>query len=82
MAGIGATMVINVAVAAMSKRMLESCKDECPDQVDVFAQLPYFSTYKFMMTQIPTARWNASADPNSPWTIEIVTSVSKSFIIL
>ena len=74
--GIGATMVINVAVMALSKKLLAKCasmKINCPDHVDVFAQTPYYSVYSSMMELIPNVIWNVNADPSSPWTIEIVT---------
>lgn len=70
----GATMVLNMAVAALSKRILSKCQESCPDQVQVFAQTPYYPGYPYLMA-LPTARWNSTADPSSPWTIEIVTLV-------
>lgn len=70
-------MVINVAIAALSKKILASCTQDCPSHIDVFAQTPYYSAYPFLSElDSTTARWNPNADPNSPWTIEILTLVS------
>ncbi len=73
--GMGATMVINVAVAALSKKILANCTGGCPSRVEYFAQTPYYTGYTYLM-DIPTAVWNPNADPESPWTIEILTSVN------
>jgi hypothetical protein len=72
--GVGATMILNVAVAALSKKILASCTHDCPEQVEVFAQRPYYSGYPQLMN-FSTTKWNPDADPKSPWTIEINTSV-------
>ena len=76
--GMGATMVIYVTVVALTEKILKSCSVNCPDRVDVFSQVPYYSSYPDIIARISTARWNLSADPNSPWTIEIVTLVLYS----
>ena len=73
-------MVLNLAVAALSKRILNKCQELCPDKVDVFAQTPYYPGYPSLM-DIPTARWNSTANPSSPWTIEIVTLVTIKYSI-
>ncbi|XP_064387369.1 uncharacterized protein LOC135335756 [Halichondria panicea] len=74
--GMGATMVIHSALAVISKRILQECSSSlevCPTAVDVFAQAPYYPGYIFISSNCPNTRWNASADPNSPFTIEILT---------
>ena len=56
---------------------LQSCEGSgCPSVVDVFAQPPFYSGYISIVGQVPRARWNVSADPSSPYTIEILTYVS------
>ena len=72
-AGVGATMVLSVAVEALAKKILARCTQDCPEKVDVFAQRPYYTGYA--MLDLPTAQWNPDADPRSPWTIEFNTSV-------
>ena len=71
--GIGATMVLNLAMIALSKKILARCTQDCPEKVDVFSQRPYFMGYKRIADSIPTTQWNPDADPNSPWTIEMNT---------
>lgn len=68
-------MVLNLAVAALSRKMLSSCTKDCPEKVDVFAQTPYYAGYPGLaeLQGSATARWNTDADPNSSWTIEILT---------
>ena len=57
--------------------LLQSCEGSgCPSAVDVFAQAPYYFGYISIVGQVPGARWNASADPSSPYTIEILTLVN------
>ncbi len=73
--GIGATMVISVAVQAISRKILSTCGGHCPSHIDVFTQLPRYPLYSYMMDHVPNVQWNDSADPLSPWTIEIVTYV-------
>lgn len=38
-------------------------------------QPPYYDNYPDLVGLVKTARWNASADPESPYTIEILTYV-------
>ena len=71
--GFGGTMVISTAVAALTRKLLSECTDSCPDHIDVFAQRPYYEGYTHIVEQVPNAQWNLDADPNSPWTIEILT---------
>lgn len=67
-------MVLNLAVAALSRKMLAGCTQDCPSKVDVFVQTPYYTDYQNLREiESATARWNPAADPNSPWTIEILT---------
>ena len=77
--GMGATMVIYITVVALTEKILKSCSVNCPDRVDVLAQVPYYASYPDIIARISTARWNLSADPNSPWTIEIVTLVLYNY---
>ena len=73
-AGVGATMILNIAVEALSKKMLASCTQDCPEYVEVFAQRPYYIGYTRFL-DFSTVKWNPDADPKSPWTIEIDTLV-------
>ena len=75
MSGMGAMMVLNLAVSALSKKILAKCTHNCPGQVDVFAQRPYYGAFANLL-DFSTAQWNPDADPASPWTIEIHTSVN------
>ena len=54
----------------------------CPDRVDVLAQVHYYASYPNIIARISTARWNLSADANSPWTIEIVNVRSVYLLII
>ena len=71
----GATMVLDAAVSALSKKLLSACTQDCPTHVEFFAQRPYYPGYGGLV-DFPTAKWNPDADPDSPWTIEILTLVS------
>lgn len=73
--GFGATMVLNMAIGVLSRKILADCSQDCPSKVDVFAQTPYYMAYSDLseLKSGATAQWNANADPTSPWTIEIVT---------
>lgn len=73
MAGFGGTMLIGVALSVITRRLLEECSDLCPDHIDVFVQKPYYSGYVDILKEVHNAKWNPEADPNSPWTIEILT---------
>jgi hypothetical protein len=55
--GMGATMILNLAVSALSKKVLASCSHDCPSQVDVFAQRPYYSGFSDLI-DFSTIRWN------------------------
>ena len=67
-------MVIYTAVVALAEKLLENCsRTDCPDHIDVFAQVPYYMGYSSILKYSKGARWNPNADPNSPWTVEIVT---------
>ena len=67
-------MVIYTAVVAMAEKLLENCsREDCPDHIDVFTQPPYYPGYSDILRHAQGARWNPDADPNSPWTVEIVT---------
>ena len=74
MAGMGATMVLNAAVYALSKKLLSACEQDCPAYVEYFAQRPYYFGFSNLL-DFSTAKWNPEADPHSPWTIEIFTLV-------
>ena len=72
--GVGATMVIYTAVVALAEKLLENCsRADCPDHIDVFTQVPFYYKYQNLLNYSKGARWNLNADPNSPWTVEIVT---------
>ncbi|CAI8010915.1 Tryptophan aminotransferase-related protein 3 [Geodia barretti] len=71
--GFGATMMLHATVAALSEMILKNCTSNCPPVVDVMAQPPYYDNYPYIVGIVQTARWNTSADPTSPYTIEILT---------
>lgn len=75
-AGMGATMVLNAAVYALSKRILSACTQDCPAYVEYFAQSPYYFGFSNLL-DFSTAKWNPHADPHSPWTIEIFALVQS-----
>jgi hypothetical protein len=66
-------MMLHATVAALSEMILKNCTANCPPVVDVMAQPPYYDNYPYIVGIVQTARWNTSADPTSPYTIEILT---------
>lgn len=71
--GMGATMVIHATIIALSEQILQNCTVNCPSKVDVLVQSPYYSGYPSIVGLVGTAQWNSTADPASPYTIEILT---------
>ena len=68
-------MVTYTAIVALAEKLLENCsRPDCQDHIDVFTQPPYYYYgYEKSLKYAKSAQWNPKADPNSPWTIEIVT---------
>lgn len=72
--GMGATMMLYAALEAVGEKLLENCSGpHCPHQIDVFAQAPYYAGYSTLLQYAKHAKWNPSATPTSPWTVEILT---------
>lgn len=71
--GFGATMMLHATIAALTEMILKNCTSNCPSTVDVLVQPPYYSNYPYLVDLVKTAHWNTSADPLSPYTIEILT---------
>ena len=59
--------------------LLKNCTSNCPPVVDVLVQPPYYDNYPNIVGLVKTARWNTSADPDSPYTIEILTYVAMTW---
>jgi L-tryptophan--pyruvate aminotransferase len=66
-------MMLHATIAALSQMILKSCTSNCPAVVDVLVQPPHYENYLFLVDMVKTAKWNSTADPDSPYTIEILT---------
>lgn len=71
--GFGATMMLHATISALSQMILDNCISNCPPVVDVLVQPPYYENYPYVVDLVKTAQWNTTADPDSPYTIEILT---------